>query len=218
LSPARRSRSRHRSCDSRKRPLATEELDIRIVDLLEIERTETPDAWRFVLSLKPQADVRRQLVDLLAQRIADHLCKPSLHGFTKWKNRFDGGAPHPPEIEEERGAYLLSDFDPAAKDPDGTRLGGAVVEHLWAAIAEDLEGGWGLPVHVEHDYFSVIDHGPDGVAIYQLDNSHELGFRLWESKRHASTDKSVTDTVTVAAGQLAKHGRAKRRPVRRSGG
>lgn len=179
-------------------------MDNAIVELLQRARVETPDAWRFALRPKPGDDVRARLVELLARRIAAHLCEPSVDAFTHWTARFDGGPPHPPEIAEELAAYLMSDFDPdPKKDPDGTRLGGAVVEHLWAAVAEDLEGGWGRPLHVEHDHFSVIDHGPDGVSIYDLDDHPELGFRLWESKRHASDDKSVTDTVTTAAGQLA---------------
>ena len=95
-------------------------------------------------------------------------------------------------------AYLLSDF---ADVNNKTRLQGAVIEHLWACMAADLNGGWGPPMHVEHDHFSVIDHGGDGLSFYDFDTP-ELRFRLWESKQHDSATKSVTEVVTGASGQL----------------
>jgi hypothetical protein len=98
-------------------------------------------------------------------------------------------------------AYLYADFRDST---NSTRIEGAVAEHLWASAAMNLEGDWGLPKFVEHEHFSVIDHGPDGLSIYERD-SEQYGFRLWESKRHAS-DGSITDTVTTAAGQLEVNG------------
>ena len=87
-----------------------------------------------------------------------------------------------------------------------TRLQGAVVEHLWACMAADLDGGWGTPMHVEHEHFSVIDHGGDGLSLYDPDAPvYGLRFRLWESKRHDSATRSVTDVVTGASGQLKTH-------------
>lgn len=80
---------------------------------------------------------------------------------------------------------------------------GAVVEHLWACLADKLDGGWGTPLHVEHEHFSVIDHGGDGLSIYEF-TAPDLRFRLWESKRHDSTTTSVTTVVTGAAGQLER--------------
>ena len=42
-------------------------------------------------------------------------------------------------------AYVGADFSQPA---DKTRVEGAVVEHLWASIAEALDGGWGRPLLV----------------------------------------------------------------------
>ena len=95
-------------------------------------------------------------------------------------------------------AYLLGDLADVSNE---TRLRGAVVEHLWACVAADLDGGWGTPMHVEHDHFSVIDHGGDGLSLYDAPApASGLRFRLWESKRHDSATKSVTEVVTGASG------------------
>ena len=79
-----------------------------------------------------------------------------------------------------------------------------MVEHLWASVADSLDGGWGRPLYVEHDHFSVIDHGPDGLSTYDV-GEPDLGFRLWESKRHAA-ERKVTSTISTAARQLRDHG------------
>ena len=70
-------------------------------------------------------------------------------------------------------------------------------------MAADLNGGWGTPLHVEHDHFSVIDHGGDGLSVYDSGASvSDLRFRLWESKQHDSAARSVTEVVTGASRQL----------------
>ena len=175
-----------------------------LVDHLDFDTAETADAWVFRVRLKPGANERALAVELLARRIAEHLCAVSESAFVRWTARLDGGPPHDAATRSEIEAYLLADFTPAT-DPDGTRLGGAVVEHVWAAIADAFEGGWGVPIHIEHDHFSVIDHGPDGLAVYE-DGPSDLRFRLWESKRHGSATSSVTSTITGAARQLKRHG------------
>src|SRR5262245_28728225 len=130
---------------------------------------------------------------------------PCEGGFELWHANFTGTTQLSDDDRSVLHDYLGADFDPPTnpKDP-GTRLPGAVVEHLWAAIAPTLPGGWGVPIHVEHDHFSVIDPGGDGLAVYDL-NDGMLRFRLWESKRHDSNG-SLTDTITGAAGQLRSNG------------
>ena len=50
------------------------------------------------------------------------------------------------------------------------------------------------------------DHGGDGLSLYDAPApASGLRFRLWESKRHDSATKSVTEVVTGASGQLKTH-------------
>ena len=58
---------------------------------------------------------------------------------------------------------------------------------------------------MEHEHFSVIDHGGDGLSIYDSD-APILGFRLWESKQHSSAAKPVGAVITEASGQLKSNG------------
>lgn len=141
---------------------------------------------------------RGKVAQLVAAHIVTRLLEPNPDGLAAWTARHGGGPPHDEPTKEMLEAYLVSDF---ADEGNETRLQGAVVEHLWACMAEGLHGIWGTPIHVEHDHFSVIDHGGDGLSLYDTDTS-DLRFRLWESKRHDSETRSVTDAVTGASGQL----------------
>jgi hypothetical protein len=93
--------------------------------------------------------------------MAATLTASSESAFNSWRSRFEGGPPLSPEDREEVAAYLMADLKPprslrrAPKAPDDheTRLIGAVVEHLWSAISQDLDGDWGKPMHVERDHF-----------------------------------------------------------------
>lgn len=170
-----------------------------LLECLQTSAIETDDATAFLVRLKPGADQRAAAAEALARDIVSR-CLASDGDLACWEERFGGGQAHGEDTRTALAAYF-PDFDPSSwGGEDRTRLRGAVVEHFWAAIASALEGGWGSPLHVEHDHFSVIDHGPDGLSIYEAPVD-PLRFRLWESKRHASND-SVTRTVTEAAEQL----------------
>lgn len=172
-----------------------------VEDFFEFELTQHADAWWFRIQIKESA-AREEAAELLAVDIATRLLQPTADAFEKWAVRRRGGADHDSATKAELEAYLLSDFA-ESKDEHETRLVGAVVEHLWASIASTMEGGWGLPLHVEHDHFSVIDHGGDGVSIYDFEVP-DLRFRLWEAKRHTSGWTSVTTVVSGAADQLTE--------------
>lgn len=172
-----------------------------MLDLLKVEILEHEDAWSFFVEIVDDHKSRDEVARLLAADIVQRLCEGSVEAYENWATRASGGPEHDTASREELEAYLMSDFKDA-DDEEWTRLGGAVVEHLWAAIAPTLDGGWGLPLHVEHEHFSVIDHGGDGLSIYSF-GAPDLRFRLWESKRHASATKSVTSVVTGAAAQLS---------------
>ncbi|MDE0613412.1 MAG: hypothetical protein OXI32_03255 [bacterium] len=160
------------------------------------------DAWWFRAQM---ADGRRgKVARLVARDIVRRLLEPSPEALECWEARRRGGPAHDEATKGVLEAYLLADFADADNE---TRLKGAVVEHLWACLAGDLDGGWGLPMHVEHEHFSVIDHGGDGLSIYDIDASG-LGFRLWESKQHDSTSKSVKAVITEASAQLKSEGAA----------
>lgn len=141
---------------------------------------------------------RGEVAQLVAVHIVRRLLEPSPEALDAWTQRRGGGPPNDEPTREVLEAYLVSDF---ADETNETRLQGAVVEHLWACMAEDLQGVWGTPMHVEHDHFSVIDHGGDGLSLYDTEAS-DLRFRLWESKRHDSETRSVTETITGASSQL----------------
>lgn len=168
-----------------------------LVDLFELSVIEQTDAVWFRAILNPEA--RAQAAEIVGDGIARSLLSSSDDAYAHWAVRRNGGVEHDEATKSELVAYLMSDFeDPAALD----RVGGAVAEHLWSQLAPHLEGGWGAPAYVEHEHFSVIDHGGDGISIYDSQGD-ELAFRLWESKKHASSTTSVTTIVTGAAGQLA---------------
>ena len=173
-----------------------------VVDHFTLRQTSHNDAWWFHAQIIEGR--RGEVVRLVALDIVRRLLDPSPDAFASWTARHGGGSAHDESIRATLEAYLLNDF---ANDASGTRLQGAVVEHLWACMAAYLDGGWGTPMHVEHEHFSVIDHGGDGLSIYEFDTC-DLGFRLWESKQHDSTTNSVTKVVTGASSQLKSHGPA----------
>lgn len=179
-----------------------------VADLLDLQTVVDQDATRFRVGLKAGA-TREELAKRLATVIAKGLLEPVPHLFVAWCQRAGGGAAHTDTTKKVLSDYLLTDFAPSAKEvaENSTRLRGAVVEHLWVAISTALVGGWGGPVYVERDHFSVTDHGGDGLSLYEIpDNNEELRFRLWESKRHASEKYSVTNAITRAANQLDSDG------------
>ncbi len=164
----------------------------------EISYVEHEDACWF--HAKITDGERDEVAQLVAIDIVERLCEPSERAFDAWAERRAGGPEHDQPTRDEIEAYVLADF---ANPANTTRLQGAVVEHLWACLADRLEGGWGSPLLVEHDHFSVIDHGGDGLSVYEF-GAPDLRFRLWESKRHDATSTSVTSVITGAAGQLKK--------------
>ena len=180
---------------------------VAVSDCFTLRHVEHDDAWWFhaQINLRDRVQVAR----LVAVDIVRRLLEPCPEALDKWKARRGGGPAHDAPTREELEAYLLADFADAG---DSTRLQGAVVEHLWACLAPDLDGGWGTPLHVEHQHFSVIDHGGDGMTIYDFDGSG-LGFRLWESKQHDlgfevchdSRDRSVRSAQVKRCGVLGAH-------------
>ena len=172
-----------------------------VSDHFTLTRMSHDDAWWFHAHIIDGH--RYEVVQLVAMHIVDRLLEPSPDTLARWRARHGGGSAHDEPTRAVLEAYLLGDFADASNE---TRLQGAVVEHLWACMAADLNGGWGTPMHVEHDHFSVIDHGGDGLSLYDPDApASGLRFRLWESKRHDSATKSVTDVVTGASGQIKAH-------------
>ena len=172
-----------------------------VSDHFTLTRTSHNDAWWFHAQIIDGH--RDEVVQLVAMHIVGRLLEPSPAALASWRARHGGGSAHDEPTRAVLEAYLLGDFADVSNE---TRLQGAVVEHLWACMAADLDGGWGTPMHVEHDHFSVIDHGGDGLSLYDPDAPVSgLRFRLWESKRHDSVTKSVTDVVTGASGQLKTH-------------
>lgn len=161
---------------------------------------DNPDARSFRVRLPDPGPERVALARLLAVHIVEDLAYPSQTAFAAWQSRLEGGPAHPASDRAEIEAYVQADF----RNPgDTTRITGAVVEHLWALLASELDGDWGRPFMVQHDHFSVIDHGGDGLAIYEINVGADLRFRLWESKAHDG-QRSVTTIITDAAKQMKK--------------
>ncbi len=173
---------------------------VAVSDCFTLSRVAQNDAWWFHTQIK--AKDRGQMARIVAVDIVRRLLEPCPEAFEQWEARSEGGPAHDAATKEVLEAYLLADFADAG---NATRLRGAVVEHLWACLATDLDGGWGRPFHVEHEHFSVIDHGGDGLSIYDL-NAPSLGFRLWESKQYSSVAKSFGAVVTAASDQLKSNG------------
>lgn len=175
-----------------------------VADLLKVEDHPNPDAKCFIIRLQ-QGQSQTELAKRLAIFIAATLTGPSEVAFDEWLSRFEGGPPLSAEAKEEVQAYLMADLRRGGpSDRQQTRLIGAIVEHLWSAMAPSLDGDWGLPLHIERDHFSVLDHGGDGLSVYDQP-SPELGFRLWESKRHTGR-RHLGSVVTQAGGQLRSEG------------
>lgn len=170
-----------------------------MINHFDIQITQHDDAWWFLATPKigHEDNVAVLTAESIVCKLLHHM--PVNHGA--WFARRDGGPPHSLIRKESLEAFLMSDF---TDEDNETRLQGAIAEHLWAGLAGDIEGGWGKPLHIEHEHFSVIDHGGDGLSIYEL-GAPDLRFRLWESKRHDATT-SVTNVVTKAAGQIKDNG------------
>lgn len=164
---------------------------------LSVRRTTTADATVFVVLVPPPGGARTELSRNLAVLVVESLAQPSDTAFPEWIARFDGGPAHSREVREEIESYVLPDFRVA----NSTRLQGSVIEHLWALLASRLEGEWGSPLRTAHHHFSVIDHGGDGFSFYEVEETEDLRFRLWESKAHLG-QQSVTTVVTTAAKQI----------------
>jgi len=172
----------------------------KVSELLLLEDHPNADARCIRVTLKVGAG-DDELARRLAVDVVRRLTEPVPEAFERWYAHLNGGPALGEADKAEVLAYVGADF---SNPEDVTRIEGAVVEHLWASVAEALDGGWGRPLYVEHDHFSVIDHGPDGLSVYDVDGP-DLGFRLWESKRHASK-RTVTRTISTAARQLRDHG------------
>lgn len=170
-----------------------------MIDFFDIQVMSQDDAWWFLAT--PKTGCEGVIVVKTAERIAHQLIGHIPDLLESWITRRDGGQSHTPSCKASLEAFLMSDFEEVANE---TRIQGAVVEHLWAILAVELEGGWGKPLHVEHDHFSVIDHGGDGLTIYEL-GAPDLRFRLWETKRHDASS-SITSVITNAAGQIKEDG------------
>lgn len=178
-----------------------DEVSASAVELLAFARHSNVDAPFIRVSLAPDS-AADDLAQILADELVRRLGSPVLDIVLKRESHLGGTGPALNSSERAvLAAYVSADF---SDGENATRIEGAVAEHLWASIAMSLDGDWGRPLVMEHDHFSVIDHGPDGLSIYDRHDEYH-GFRLWESKRHASDD-SITDTVTTAAGQLALNG------------
>ena len=171
-----------------------------ISELLVLEDHPNEDARCIRVGLKPDTDID-ELARRLAVQIVRRLLEPVPEAFDRWHAHLNGGSALDEIDKAEVLAYVGADF---SNPDDTTRIEGAVAEHLWASVAEALNGGWGRPLSVEHDHFSVIDHGPDGLSVYDI-GEIDLGFRLWESKRHAAK-RTVTTTISTAARQLRDNG------------
>lgn len=163
--------------------------------------TPTPHADAFWVLAELQPAHEDDVAEATAEHIARGLLVAMPNPLDSWLSRRAGGPPHTDTRKAVLEAALLSDLE---NDANETRLQGAVAEHLWACLAPELTGGWGLPLHVEHEHFSVIDHGGDGLSIYDF-GVPDLRFRLWESKRHDAAT-SVTTVVSGAADQVKKDG------------
>lgn len=172
----------------------------KVSELLVLEDHPNEDARCIRVRLKPGTEAG-ELARRLAIDIVRRLTDPVPEAFDRWYAHLNGGRALDETDRAEVLAYVGADFSNAA---NVTRIEGAVVEHLWVSVAEALKGGWGRPLYVEHDHFSVIDHGPDGLSVYDV-GEPDLGFRLWESKRHAA-ERKVTVTISTAARQLRTHG------------
>ena len=164
-----------------------------------VTTTQHADAVWILAELQPAQE------DDVAAAAAEHIARGLLVAMPgplgSWLSRRAGGPPHTDVRVAVLESALLSDFE---NDANEIRLQGAVAEHLWACLAPELAGGWGLPLHVEHEHFSVIDHGGDGLSIYDF-GAPDLRFRLWESKRHDAAC-SVTTVVSGAADQVKRDG------------
>ena len=169
---------------------------VTVSDHFALTLTQHDDAWWFHAQIIDGH--RGEVMRLVAMHIVHRLLETSPAALASWTARHGGGPAHDEPTKDELEAFLLKDFADASNE---TRLQGAVVEHLWACMATDLNGGWGTPMHVEHEHVSVIDPGGDGLSLYNF-NTPELRFRLWEAKRHDSTTRSVTQVVTGASGQI----------------
>ena len=172
----------------------------KVSELLVLEDHPNVDAVCIRVRLMPDVEAT-ELARRLAIDIVRRLTEAVPETFDRWYAHLNGGQALDETDKAVVLGYVGADFSNAA---DVTRVEGAVVEHLWASVADSLDGGWGRPLYVEHDHFSVIDHGPDGLSTYDV-GEPDLGFRLWESKRHAA-ERKVTSTISTAARQLRDHG------------
>lgn len=169
---------------------------VTVSDHFSLSLKRHSDAWWFLIRIL--TGHRSEVVRLVTFHIVRRLLDPSPDALANWMARYRGGSAHDGPTKAELEAYLLSDF---ADGSNEARLQGAVVEHLWACLAEDINGGWGVPICVFREHVSVLDPGPDGLSLYEV-HVPELRFRLWESKQHDSFSRSVTDVVTSASAQL----------------
>lgn len=170
-----------------------------MINHFDITRTQHNDAWWFLVS--PMIGHEDSIAVLTAESIVHKLLHHMPVDLGAWFARRNGGPPHSLIRKASLEAFLMVDFK---DEHNETQLQGAIAEHLWASLAGDIEGGWGRPLHIEHQHFSVNDHGGDGLSIYEFE-ALNLRFRLWESKRHDATT-SVTNVVTKAAGQINDNG------------
>lgn len=126
----------------------------------------------------------------------------------RWRASRDGGPHQAGTRKKAVEAYAGIGFglpdDPANDD----HLQGLVAELLWNRLMQErwvCRDGRRL-VHTHSVKPDPLEPGGDGLVVYKIDDG-TLVFRLWEIKKHASSNRRLSATIGGASKQLAARGK-----------
>lgn len=147
----------------------------------------------------------QDLADVLADMIAKHICRGSVHHYEAWKQKKEEGTPLPASSKKALHEAFIGPIFGVPEDPDAIdpeHVEGYVSQMLWYFLYSESPPE--EIVRLEPPGFKSTDPGGDALAIHRVGDGY-LMFRLWEIKKYTGSSQSSTNvnsTVYKAYRQL----------------
>jgi hypothetical protein len=181
---------------------AGQQTPARLSDVLVLERRGAANRCQWLRGKlsAPAAANRLTAVAIVADTAVKWQCRGATHHYDAWRDAVAQGTELPPDRKRKVIPFIKPAFGLPDAPPLADHLQGHVAECVWYILAgENVPAGLTLR-SIEGPSFLVTTPGGDGLVVYQRGDD-VLIFRLWEIKKHDST-QGVSRTVSRALRQL----------------